>query len=79
MEVRLKPDTEARLADIAEARGCDAEALAREAIERFLDYDKWFLVEVEKGLAQIERGETLSHQEVGVRLEMLLARKRPRV
>jgi predicted transcriptional regulator len=42
MEVRLNPEMEARLADIAAARGCDTEALAREAIERFLDSDKWF-------------------------------------
>jgi predicted transcriptional regulator len=29
--------------------------LAREAIERFADYDDWFVREVEKGLAQIDR------------------------
>jgi predicted transcriptional regulator len=28
--------------------------------------------EVEKGLAQIERGEVLEHEEVGARLEKLL-------
>ncbi|HLI83475.1 MAG TPA: hypothetical protein VKV17_06125 [Bryobacteraceae bacterium] len=67
---------EARLADIAAARGCDAEALAREALEQFLDYDQWFLAEVEKGLAQIARDETLSHEEVGRSLEQLLSRKR---
>jgi predicted transcriptional regulator len=46
--------------------------LAREAIERFVDYDEWFIREVEKGLAQIERGQVLSHKEVGARLEKLL-------
>ena len=49
--------------------------LAREAIERFLDYDEWFLAEVEKGLAQSDRGQTLSHEEVGTRIEELLDRK----
>jgi len=53
----------------AHDRGTDAQALAREAIERLVDYDDWFVREVEKGLAQIDRGQTLSHEEVGARLE----------
>jgi predicted transcriptional regulator len=68
MEVRLNPDVQARLARIAAERGSDAELLAREAIERFVDYDEWFIREVEKGLAQIDRGEVLTHDEVGARM-----------
>jgi predicted transcriptional regulator len=41
-----------------------------------VEYDDWFVREVEKGLAQIERGETLSHEEVGARLEKLLTKHR---
>jgi predicted transcriptional regulator len=67
MEVRVNPE-----------RGRDAEILAREAIERFLDYDEWFIREVEKGLAQIDRGQVLSHEEVGTRLEKLRAGKHSR-
>jgi len=52
--------------------------LAREAIERFVDYDEWFIREVEKGVAQIDRGQLLSHEEVGKRLEKLLAGKHSR-
>ena len=59
MEVNLSPDLQAKLARIADQRGCDAEALAREAIERLVDYDEWFIREVEKGLAQVERGDVL--------------------
>ena len=47
----------------------DAQALARTAIERFLGYDDWFIREVEKGLARIDRGEALTHDAVGARLE----------
>ena len=78
MEVILSPDLQAKLARIARERGTDAQALAREAIERLVDYDDWFVREVEKGLAQIERGEILSHEEVGARLEKRLTEKRPR-
>ena len=75
MEVSLNPDVQAKLARLAADRGCDAEALAREAIERFVDYDEWFIKEVEKGLGQIARGEVLTHEEVGARLEKLLTEK----
>jgi predicted transcriptional regulator len=34
MEVSLSPALEAKLARIANQRGCDAEAVARDAIER---------------------------------------------
>ena len=43
-----------------------------------VDYDDRFMREVEKGLAQVERGETLSHDEVGARLERHLTDKQPR-
>ncbi len=75
MEVRLNPDIEAKLARLAAERGRNAEVLAQEAIERFVDYDEWFIREVEKGLAQVDRGELLTHEEVGARLEKLIAEK----
>jgi predicted transcriptional regulator len=76
MEVHLNPDVQAKLSRLAAMRGGNAEILAREAIERFIEYDEWFVSEVEKGLTQIERGEVLTHAEVGTRLEKLLTEKR---
>jgi predicted transcriptional regulator len=78
MEVNLSPDLEAKLARIANQRGCDAEAVARDAIERVVNYDEWFIGEVEKGLAQIDRGEVLTHEAVRSRLEKRLTEKQPR-
>jgi predicted transcriptional regulator len=46
----------------------------QEAVERFMDYDEWFIREVEKGLAQIDAGELLEHEEVGNRLTALFTR-----
>jgi predicted transcriptional regulator len=77
MELALSADLQAKLTRIARERGTDPEALAREAIERLIDYDDWFVREVEKGLAQIERGETVSHEEVGERLKKRLAAAPP--
>ena len=78
MEVPLDPDLQSKLRRIAAARGSDAEVLAREAIERFVDYDEWFLREVERGLASADRGPLLTHEQVGTRLGKLLADKQSR-
>jgi predicted transcriptional regulator len=65
MEVRLNSDLQAKLTRLAAEQGRDTEALAREAIERLVDFDEWFLREVEKGLAAADRGEFIDHDEVG--------------
>ncbi len=75
MEVHLTPDVEAKLARLAAEQGRNAEALAQEVIEHFVDYDTWFIREVEKGLEQIDRGELLTHEAVGARLEKRIASK----
>jgi predicted transcriptional regulator len=75
MEVHLDPDTQAKLTRLASERGSAAELLAKEAIERFVDYDEWFIREVEDGLEQVRQGQVLSHEEVGARIEALLAEK----
>jgi len=69
MELNVPPDLETKLARLADSRGMTPEVLVLEAILRAVDYDDWFLREVEKGLAQVERGEVLTHEEVGARLE----------
>ena len=64
MPLNLRPELESKLARVAAERGCDADALAREAIERFLDYDAWFIQEVNKGLAAADRGDFIEHDDV---------------
>jgi predicted transcriptional regulator len=64
MEVRLKPDLQAKLTRLATQQGRDSEALVVEAVERMVNYDEWFLQEVEKGLAAADRGEFVDHEDV---------------
>jgi len=78
MEVNLTPELQAKLDEVAAQQGRDAQSLVQEAVQRLVDYDQWFVREVEKGLAQIERGEVLEHEEVGARLERLLSEKQRR-
>ena len=75
MELHLTPDVEAKLARLAAEQGRNAEALAQEAIEHFVDYDEWLVCEVRKGLEQIDRGKLLTHEAVGERLEKRIASK----
>jgi predicted transcriptional regulator len=64
MEVSLNAEVQHKLRQIAAARGRDAEQLAREAIERFIDYDEWFIREVETGIAAADRGDLVDHEDV---------------
>jgi predicted transcriptional regulator len=64
MEVDLTPDLEAKLTRLAAEQGRDTRALVREAVERLVNYDEWFVREVEKGLAAADRGELIDHEEI---------------
>lgn len=78
MDVKLPPDLESKLSSAAGRRGITAEALVREAIERAVGYDDWFVREVEKGLSQIDAGDLLTHETVGVQLAQKLHRDQTR-
>jgi predicted transcriptional regulator len=68
MELHLPLELQDKLAATASRRGVSVEAL-----ERAVDYDDWFLQEVETGLAQVDAGQTLTHDEVGERMAKKLA------
>jgi len=72
MELYLTPEKEALLEQLATSTGKNTTDLVREAVDRLLDYDAWFIREVEKGLAQAARGELLKHDEVVARIEKRL-------
>jgi len=64
MEVHFKPDLEAKLSQLAADQGRDAATLVQEAVERLVDYDGWFLQEVDRGLASADRGEFVAHEAI---------------
>jgi predicted transcriptional regulator len=61
MEVHFEPDVQAKLSRLAAQQGRDAEALVQEAVERLIDFDEWFLQEIDKGLAASDHGEFVEH------------------
>ena len=64
MDVPLNADLEAKLSRLAVQQGRASEALVVQAIERLVNYDEWFLREVDRGLAAADRGELVDHADV---------------
>jgi predicted transcriptional regulator len=71
MEIRLTAEQETRLAELAARQGREADDLAREALTRYLEDDSRFVEAVVRGLASLDRGEFVTHAEVGRRIERL--------
>jgi len=72
MEVHFTPEQEARLAEIANAAGTDAERLVKDAALRLLQEDARFRAAIREGIGQAERGEFIEEEEMDARLEQML-------
>ncbi len=79
MEIELSPELQAKLDRMASEQGRDSKSLVHEAVERLVGYDEWFTRQVEKGLAQVDRGEVLEDKEIAARMEHLISEKQRRV
>ena len=78
MEINLSAELQAKLDRLAAQQGRDRESLVNDAAERLVGYDEWFIRQVEKGLAQVDRGEVLEQEEVAARMERLITEKQRR-
>ena len=72
MEVRLQPEKEAQLAQIAAQRGLRTDELAQQVLSRYLEDDSRFIEAVNLGLAAAERGEFVEHDQVGAKIQKIL-------
>lgn len=75
MEVQIQPELEAKLNRLASEQGRQPAEIVNEAVERLVDYDAWFMREVEHGIAQADAGELIPHEEVVARIESILQKK----
>ena len=71
MEVHFTPEFEAKINQVASASGRGAAQLIEEIVKTYLDHEHWFRQEVQKGLAQLDRGEFVEHDEVVARIERM--------
>jgi len=72
MEIRLQPEKEAQLAQIAAQRGLNTDELAQQVLSHYLEDDSRFVEAVNIGLAAAERGEFVEHEQVGEKLRQIL-------
>jgi predicted transcriptional regulator len=72
MEVRLQPEKEAQLAQIAAQRGLPPDELAQQVLNLYLEDHKRFIEAVNIGLASAERGDFVEHEDVRKRLDQIL-------
>ena len=71
MEIPFAPDLEAKLNRIAAQTGKGPDQVVRELVASYLDYDEWFRKEVGKGIASLESGKSVSHEEVRRRMKRI--------
>jgi predicted transcriptional regulator len=72
MEIRLHPEKEAQLAEIAAQRGLKTHELAQQELSHYWEDDTRFIEAVNLGLAAAARGDFVEHEEVGKKLKRIL-------
>jgi predicted transcriptional regulator len=72
MEIHFTPEQEARLAQAAAQQGRNPDELVRQVVARYFDEENRFVDAVRRGEEALQRGEYLTHEQVGQRLERFL-------
>jgi predicted transcriptional regulator len=72
MEVHFAPDLQARLAQRATQEGRDLDETVQDVVTRYFEEEDRFVEAVRRGEAALERGEFLTHEQVGERLRRFL-------
>jgi predicted transcriptional regulator len=73
MQISLAPELEAKLNQIASQSGKDPGQIVEELVANHLRHDDWFRQEVQKGLASLDSGKSISHEEVRRQMERALS------
>jgi predicted transcriptional regulator len=71
MEVHLSPELQAKVEQAAAENKSGAEEYVKQLVEHYVDHDAWFRQQVTKGLQQLDRGEFLTHEEVGAPIDQM--------
>jgi predicted transcriptional regulator len=72
MEVHFTPELEAKVAESAVQQGRNPEELVQEVVARHFEEESRFIEAVKWGEEALQRGEYLTHEEVGQRLGRFL-------
>jgi predicted transcriptional regulator len=72
MEVHFAPEIEKKIAESAAQQGRNPDELVQEVVARHFDEESRFIEAVRHGEEALQRGEYLTHEQVGERLERFL-------
>jgi predicted transcriptional regulator len=72
MQVHFTPELEAKLARSAAQQGRNPDELVQEVVARYFDEESRFVEAVNRGEEALQRGEHLTHEQVGRRLQRFL-------
>jgi len=72
MEVHFPPELEAKLAHSAAERGRKPDELVQDVVTRYFQGETRFVEAVTRGEDALKRGEFLTHEQVGQRLQRFL-------
>jgi predicted transcriptional regulator len=65
--IRIDGEILGRVDGLAEALSRSRSWVINQAIERFLDYEEWYVKEVKDGLTEVERGEIATDKEAAAK------------
>lgn len=72
MEVHFPPELEAKLAHCATEQGRKPDELVQDVVSRYFEEETRFVEAATRGEDALERGEYLTHEQVGQRLQRFL-------
>src|ERR1700688_1909022 len=68
MEAHFTPALQAKLESVASENRRGTDEFVQELVENYLDHDSWFRQKVTASLGRLDRGEFLTHEEIGAQL-----------
>jgi predicted transcriptional regulator len=71
MEVHFKPELLEKVERVAAENRSGADEYVRQLVENYVDHDAWFRRKVTASLGKLDRGEFLTHEDVGGRLRKM--------
>jgi predicted transcriptional regulator len=72
MEVHFPPELEAQLVHSAARQGRNPDELVQDVVARYFEEEAGFVESAKRGEEALQRGEYLTHEQVGQRLERFL-------
>jgi predicted transcriptional regulator len=72
MEVHFDPDLQARITQRATQQGRNTDEVVQDVVARYFEEEDRFVEAVKRGEAALQRGEFLTHEQMGERLRRFL-------